>query len=113
MVTVEGIIAYCGISYEDLLISKAALDGLLREEIPIVGAWNSSFSPLPLHEWRISLHFMAKEQVRCHRIISHRFPLRDAPDVFRRIWGKTEFSLYSVKDHAATRWRIESAGFRP
>ncbi len=91
MVKKQGIVVFCGISYDDLVIPKAALDGLLRKEIILVGAWNSSFKPLPIHEWRISLQFMADKRIRCHPIISHRFPIADAPEVFRRIWSKKEF----------------------
>ncbi|MGE5550048.1 MAG: galactitol-1-phosphate 5-dehydrogenase [Bacteroidota bacterium] len=91
MVAKMGTVAFCGISYDDLVIPKKTLDGLLRKEIRIVGSWNSSFTELPLHEWRASLHFMANRQIQCYPLISHRLPLNNAPDVFRRIWAKNEY----------------------
>lgn len=91
MVGKEGVVAFCGISYDDLTIPVKTLDGLLRKEIHIVGAWNSGFAPLPVHEWKLSLTFVAKGQIRCQPIISHRFTLDEAPEVFRRLWNRTEF----------------------
>ena len=91
MVAKMGTVVFCGISYDDLLLPKKTLDGLLRKEIKIVGAWNSSFTEWPLHEWRTSLHFMARGQIKCHPLISHRFTLAEAPEVFRRMWDKKEY----------------------
>lgn len=87
----EGTVVFCGISYDDLVIPSTTLDGILRKEIHIVGAWNSVFSPLPVNEWAVSLHFMAKGHIKCHPVISHRFRLDDAPQVFERLWKKEEF----------------------
>lgn len=87
----EGTVVFCGISYDDLVIPSATLDGILRKEIRIVGAWNSVFSPLPVNEWAVSLHFMARGQIKCHPVISHRFPLDEAPRVFERLWKREEF----------------------
>lgn len=87
----EGTVVFCGISYDDLVIPSTTLDGILRKELKIVGAWNSVFSPLPVNEWAVSLHFMAKGQIKCHPVISHRFRLDDAPQVFERLWKREEF----------------------
>uniref|UniRef100_A0A7V3YEX2 Galactitol-1-phosphate 5-dehydrogenase n=1 Tax=Candidatus Caldatribacterium californiense TaxID=1454726 RepID=A0A7V3YEX2_9BACT len=87
----EGTVVFCGISYDDLIIPSATLDGILRKEIRIVGAWNSVFSPLPVNEWQIALHFMARGLIRCQPVISHRFRLEEAPEVFQRLWKREEF----------------------
>ncbi|MGQ9473183.1 MAG: galactitol-1-phosphate 5-dehydrogenase [Candidatus Caldatribacteriaceae bacterium] len=91
MVGKEGVVAFCGISYDDLTIPVKTLDGLLRKEITMVGAWNSGFAPLPVNEWKLSLEFVAKGQIRCAPVISHRFSLDEAPGVFHRLWNRTEF----------------------
>ncbi|WP_369018175.1 galactitol-1-phosphate 5-dehydrogenase [Thermatribacter velox] len=87
----EGTIVFCGISYDDLVIPASTLDALLRKEVRLVGAWNSVFSPLPVNEWELSLHFMARGGLRCKPLISHRFSLDEAPEVFQRIWARSEF----------------------
>ncbi|UCC88710.1 MAG: galactitol-1-phosphate 5-dehydrogenase [Anaerolineales bacterium] len=84
----QGRIAFCGISYDDLVLPRKTLDQLMRKEATLVGSWNSSFAPLPLHEWHTSLHFLSKGQIQCFPLISHRLPLSDAPEIFRKIWTR-------------------------
>jgi L-iditol 2-dehydrogenase len=88
MVKKQGSIVFCGISYDALTLPQKTLDQLLRKEISLIGSWNSSFAPLPIHEWQTSLHFLSTGQIQCHPLISHRLPLDDAPEVFRKIWSK-------------------------
>jgi len=91
MVRKEGTVVFCGISYKDLVIPVKTLDGLLRKELRIIGAWNSLASPYPINEWELALRFMALGRVKCKPVISHRFRLDEAPDVFRRLWKREEF----------------------
>ncbi len=91
MVKKEGTVVFCGISYDDLLIPGKTLDGILRKEVRLVGAWNSVFSLLPVNEWELALHFMARGQVQCKPVISHRFPLEEGPSVFQNLWNRTTF----------------------
>lgn len=91
MVRKEGIVVFCGISYDELVISKKALDNLLRGELRVIGAWNSLASPFPVNEWELALRFMASGHIKCEPVISHRFTLDEAPDVFRRLWAREEF----------------------
>jgi L-iditol 2-dehydrogenase len=88
LVKKQGHVVFCGISYDDLVLPQKTLDQLMRKEAVVVGSWNSSFAPVPIHEWQTSLHFLATGQIQCHPLISHRLPLSDAPEVFRKIWGK-------------------------
>ncbi len=91
MVRKQGSIVFCGISNDDLLLPKKTLDQLLRKEVVLVGSWNSSFAPLPIHEWQTSLHFLSKQQIQCQPLISHRLSLSEAPECFRKIWNKEEY----------------------
>jgi L-iditol 2-dehydrogenase len=84
----QGSVVFCGISYDDLTLPQKTLDQLLRKEVVLVGSWNSSFAPLPIHEWRASLDFLSKGHIQCQPLISHRLPLSEAPEVFRKIWSK-------------------------
>ena len=88
MVKKQGRVVFCGISYDDLLLPQKTLDQLLRKEVSVIGSWNSSFAPLPIHEWQTSLHFLSTGQIQCHPLISHRLPLSEAPETFRRIWKR-------------------------
>ena len=84
----QGCVVFCGISYDDLTLPYKTLDQLLRKEVVLTGSWNSSFAPLPIHEWRTSLDFLSKGNIQCQPLISHRLPLSEAPEIFRKIWKK-------------------------
>jgi L-iditol 2-dehydrogenase len=83
----QGRVVFCGISYNDLVLPQETLNQILRKEVSLVGSWNSSFAPLPIHEWQTSLDFLATGRIRCHPLISHRLPLGEAPSTFRKIWS--------------------------
>jgi L-iditol 2-dehydrogenase len=77
-----GTVVYCGISYEDLLIPVPELNKILRGELVLKGAWNSSIAPLPINEWVVSLQAMADGRLRTAPLISHRFRLEDCLEAF-------------------------------
>lgn len=86
-----GTAVFCGISDSDLPLSKQSVDALLRREIRVLGSWNSSFATLPVHDWATSLDFMRRGKIRCKPLISHRFRLEDAPEVFKKVFNGDEF----------------------
>jgi len=86
-----GTAVFCGISYSDLPLSKKAVDSLLRKEIKVIGSWNSSFTTLPLHEWTTVLNFMSSGKIQCKPLITHRFRLEDAPEVFENVFKKEKY----------------------
>lgn len=85
-----GAAVFCGISNSELTLSKEAVDGLLRKEMKVIGSWNSSFAELPVHDWKCSLEFMGRGAIKCQPLISHRFRLEDAPEVFRKVFYREE-----------------------
>ena len=85
-----GTVIYCGISYDDLLIPNAELNKILRGELTIKGAWNSSIAPLPINEWETSLAFMAAGKIHTDPIVSHRFKLEQCQDCFNMMYNHTE-----------------------
>ena len=96
----QGTVIYCGISYDDLLIPNAELSKILRGELILKGAWNSSIAPLPINEWETSLDFMATGKIRTDSIISHRFKLEQCQDCFNMMHNRTEiFNKVLFKPH--------------
>jgi len=77
-----GTVVFCGISYEDLLIPARELSRILRGELVLKGAWNSSIAPLPINEWAVTLQAMADGRLKTAPLISHRFRLEDCQEAF-------------------------------
>ncbi len=86
----KGTVIYCGISYDDLQIPNKTLSKILRGELTIMGAWNSSIAPLPVNEWESSLSFMNRGKIKINPVISHRFRLEQCQECFDMMYGKTE-----------------------
>ena len=85
-----GRVVFCGISYKDLLIPNPLLSKILRNEIEIVGAWNSLTSPLPVNEWQSALNFMNNGKIKCNPLISHRLKLEECGNAFDMMFNKKE-----------------------
>ncbi len=86
----RGKVIFCGISYDDLVIPAKSLSHILRGEISIQGAWNSSIAPLPINEWGISLASMAAGKLIMTPLISHRFELEECLPCFEMMYKRAE-----------------------
>jgi len=84
-----GTVVYCGISYDDLLIPNAELSRILRGELVVRGAWNSSIAPLPVNEWETSIAAMASGSIKTAPLVSHSFMLEQCADCFRQLYDRT------------------------
>lgn len=86
----QGTVIFCGISYDDLLIPNSELSRILRSELVLKGAWNSSIAPLPINEWEVSLASMASGRLRTEPLISHHFSLEQCRECFQMMYKRTE-----------------------
>jgi L-iditol 2-dehydrogenase len=85
-----GTVVYCGISYDDLLIPAQELNKILRGELILKGAWNSSISPLPVNEWASALKAMDRGSIKTAPLISHRFALKQCGEAFEMMHRRSE-----------------------
>jgi L-iditol 2-dehydrogenase len=85
-----GTVVYCGISYDDLIIPNSELSKILRGELTLHGAWNSSISPFPINEWKNSLSLMDSGKIKTASLISHRFKLEECKRCFDMMYHKKE-----------------------
>ncbi len=86
-----GHIAFVGISHKGLELDAKTVDAVMRRQLQITGSWNSFTAPFPGKDWTTSIQLMAEGRIDARPIISHVLPLRDAPDIFRRIDEKSLF----------------------
>jgi L-iditol 2-dehydrogenase len=85
-----GTVIFCGISYDDLLIPNKELSKILRGELVLKGAWNSSIAPLPINEWETSLAAMAAGRMKTEPLISHHFRLEECKECFQMMYKRTQ-----------------------
>jgi L-iditol 2-dehydrogenase len=85
-----GKVVLCGISYDDLTIPNKILNSILRNELTIEGAWNSSISPLPVNEWQTALRYMDEGRLKSKPLISHRIRLEECRACFEMMYNRNE-----------------------
>jgi L-iditol 2-dehydrogenase len=66
----------------DVLLPVDLISNILKKQLSLHGTWNSEFRPIPLNEWEMSLKFMELGQLKIKPLISHRYALEDASEVF-------------------------------
>ncbi len=81
----RGRVVFLGISNNELTLSKEAVNNLLRYELSLLGSWNSFSKPFPGREWTFTAEMMEAGKVVAEPIISHRYGLDQAPEVFEKI----------------------------
>ncbi len=91
----QGTVVLLGISGDSLALPAPVVDKIMRHEVNVTGSWNSNSQPFPGREWFLSVDAMARGQLRCRPLISHRHALEEAPAVFAAI-GRRDFSFNKV-----------------
>ena len=76
---------FLGISHQGLNLSDKHVDKIMRGQLSLIGSWNSFTKPYPGDDWFIALDLFAKKKITSEYMISHKLPLDDAPEMFRKI----------------------------
>lgn len=86
-----GRIVRLGLSEDDLVLSRALNQRITREELTVMGAWNSYSAPFPGQEWQVTLAYMSTGQLQTRPLMTHRFPLDQARHAWQMMWARAEF----------------------
>jgi L-iditol 2-dehydrogenase len=61
------------------------IETMMRREISLIGCFMSYSAPFPGHEWTETITALLEGNLDMESLISHRFPLSKAPEVFEKI----------------------------
>lgn len=81
----QGRILYLGTAHKDVVIPPKSFECIVRNEITIVGAWNSYSAPFPGVEWHAALDYIKAGKLKIMPLISHTLKLSEAPKVFKEL----------------------------
>lgn len=81
----RGSVVLTGNQPKDAVFPAELMEQITRKELGVFGTWMSYSAPFPGHEWLEAAAALASGDLRVADMISHRFPLCQAEDVFRRI----------------------------
>lgn len=85
MASKMGRVVFLGISHKGLELSEKEVDTLMRNQLSLIGSWNSFTKPYPGEDWTESLAMFAEKGMTAKDIISHRLPLEEVPNIFVEI----------------------------
>jgi len=83
----RGRIVHIGRAYTDVLLPDEIFTKIFRRELNVYGAVNSNFSPYD-NEWKTVLWYISSGKLRMKPLISHRLPLADISNTFRKMYKK-------------------------
>lgn len=85
-----GKIVMVGNPYSDMQLSKDIYWKILRNQITVMGTWNSSFTHSKDDDWNYVIDRLEQGSVTPEKLISHRFPLDELEKGFRIMRDKEE-----------------------
>ena len=85
LVRPRGAIVLGGNQPPDASLPMSFMEGLMRKELTMTGCFMSYSAPWPGHEWTDALASVLDGGLDMARMISHRVPLSEAPQVFAEI----------------------------
>lgn len=76
-----------GTSHEQVTFTFDEFECIRRNELTVFGSINYSFNP-EHNEWETAMRFLSTGQIVAKSLISHRFPLEEAPRVFPELFNR-------------------------
>lgn len=92
----QGKVVLYGTAYGDVTFSRAAFDKVVREEVEVIGSWNSYSVPFPGKEWFDIMGLLQAGRLEVEPLISHRATLDEAPEIFRRLKDRSFGSYHKI-----------------
>ncbi|MBR2214541.1 MAG: galactitol-1-phosphate 5-dehydrogenase [Selenomonadaceae bacterium] len=84
-----GTVVSLGNPVGDMSLSQKGYWRIMRQELRLVGTWNSSFGKLE-NDWRLALQAMSEKKLQPAALITHRFPLAEYTEAFGLMRDKRE-----------------------
>ncbi len=92
LVRKKGTVVFFGTAPDEVRLTPATFERVVRRELTLRGTWNSYSAPFPGREWLITITYMAQGRLQPKPIISHHFPLNEALDAL--VWMRDHSSEF-------------------
>lgn len=98
----QGTVMLYGTAYGDVTFAEKAFARIVREELQVVGSWNSYSLPFPGKEWFDIIGLLADGRLVVEPLITHRATLEEAPSIFKALkeqsFGRYHKILFKPND---------------
>jgi L-iditol 2-dehydrogenase len=85
----RGSVVLTGNQPKEAVFPAELMETITRKEMEVHGTWMSYSAPFPGHEWTEAMAAMQSGELRAAEMVTHRFPLCEGADVFRKIGERT------------------------
>ncbi len=86
-----GSVVLLGIPYGDVALPRLNFEKIVRNELKVIGSWNSISAPFPGKEWQTSIHYLSTGQIDVSPLITKRVLLKDVPSVLPALFNRETF----------------------
>ncbi|WP_240418808.1 galactitol-1-phosphate 5-dehydrogenase [Paenibacillus periandrae] len=83
----------------DMKLTQKGYWKILRNNLTVIGTWNSYYANLPVNEWQLVLNFIASGKLRLDPLITHRVPIEGIGNALQMIRDRSEFSVKVMYIH--------------
>lgn len=92
----QGKVLLFGTAYGDVTFPHAVFEKIVRQEIEVIGSWNSYSVPFPGREWSDIIDLLRDQRLIVEPLITHRENLDDAPDIFKKLKDRAFGSYHKI-----------------
>ncbi len=78
----KGRVLYLGTAHRDVVLPPKSFECIVRNELSLVGSWNSYSAPFPGVEWQATIDYLKSGALQLQPMITHIHDLSEAPKVF-------------------------------
>ncbi|SPZ29185.1 Sorbitol dehydrogenase [Raoultella planticola] len=86
-----GAVVLLGIPYGDVAFPRLNFEKIIRNEITVLGSWNSISAPFPGPEWETSIKYLSSGVIDVQPLITKRVALKDVPAIFPGLYQRETF----------------------
>lgn len=97
-----GTVLLLGIPYGDVAFPRLNFEKIIRNELKVVGSWNSLSAPFPGSEWSTSVKYLSNGSINITPLITRTIPLKDAPSLFPQLFDRKYFFVKVLIDVSGT-----------
>lgn len=81
----DGRVLLLGTAHQDVVFPAATFERILRQELTVVGSWNSYSAPFPGREWLAIIQYIETGALNMEDFITHRITLEELDDMLRKM----------------------------
>ena len=81
----QGRVLLYGTAYGDVTLPHGLFEKIVRQELEVIGSWNSYSVPFPGKEWFDIIELLRAGRLIVEPLITHRASLDEAPEIFRKL----------------------------